>query len=73
MLLENGGETKSKIRLIEGIDPLNVTSEKAEKLILDGQQRLTSLTQVLMFPSSVYQVSGHIPNLSTLQTGSIWF
>ncbi len=53
MLLENGGETKFKIRPVEGIDPSKITPDKAEKLILDGQQRLTSLTQVLMFTSPV--------------------
>lgn len=48
MLLENGGETKFKVRPVEGIDPAVATPDKATRLILDGQQRLTSLTQVLM-------------------------
>jgi uncharacterized protein with ParB-like and HNH nuclease domain len=41
MLLETGGEAKFQIRPVEGItlDP----SVNAERLILDGQQRLTSL------------------------------
>jgi hypothetical protein len=45
MLLETGGETKFQVRLIEGVE-LNKSIEP-EQLILDGQQRLTSLTQVL--------------------------
>lgn len=53
MLLETGGDAKFKIRPIEGIDPASVKPEQAEKLILDGQQRLTSLTQVLMLDRPV--------------------
>lgn len=53
MLLETGGEAKFKIRPVEGLDPLSVPPENAEQLILDGQQRLTSLTQVLMLKSPV--------------------
>ncbi len=52
MLLETGGETKFKIRPVEGVDS-SIGPEKAEQLILDGQQRLTSLTQVLMLKSPV--------------------
>jgi uncharacterized protein with ParB-like and HNH nuclease domain len=48
MLLENGGEAKFKVRAVEGVDLAKATPNKAEKLILDGQQRLTALTQVLM-------------------------
>src|SRR5439155_5158305 len=48
MLLEIGGDAKFKIRPVEGIDPSTCPPTKAEKLILDGQQRLTSLTQVLI-------------------------
>ncbi|MFN5752266.1 MAG: DUF262 domain-containing protein, partial [Pseudanabaena sp.] len=47
MLLEAGGDAQFKERPIEGVQ-LAIPS-RAEKLILDGQQRLTSLTQVLMF------------------------
>lgn len=47
MLLENGGDAKFKVHPVEGVDPTQATPEKAEKLILDGQQRLTSLVQVL--------------------------
>lgn len=47
MLLETGGEARFKVRPVEGLDPVAVPPENAEQLILDGQQRLTSLTQVL--------------------------
>jgi hypothetical protein len=47
MLLETGGDTRFQIRPVEGIDLPSDSSSKAEQLILDGQQRLTSLTQVL--------------------------
>lgn len=53
MLLENGGETRFKVRPVEGIDPASVSQATVEKLILDGQQRLTSLTQVLMLDQPV--------------------
>lgn len=53
MLLENGGETRFKVRPVEGIDPASVSQTAVEKLILDGQQRLTSLTQVLMLDQPV--------------------
>jgi hypothetical protein len=45
MLLETGGEARFQARLVEGV---NATTQRSpERLILDGQQRLTSLTQVL--------------------------
>jgi hypothetical protein len=53
MLLEAGGDAKFKARPIEGVDSAKATPSKLEKLILDGQQRLTSLTQVLMFDKPV--------------------
>jgi hypothetical protein len=53
MLLEMGGDAKFKIRPVEGLDPLTCPPTKAEKLILDGQQRLTSLTQVLILNQPV--------------------
>lgn len=53
MLLESGGDAKFKVRPVEGVDPTKATPNKLEKLILDGQQRLTSLTQVLMFNKPV--------------------
>jgi hypothetical protein len=51
MLLETGGEARFQVRPVEGValpkprDP--------ERLILDGQQRLTSLTQVLKLTEPV--------------------
>src|SRR5436309_5995216 len=48
MLLETGGEARFKMRPVEGLDPASCPPERAERLILDGQQRLTSLTQVLL-------------------------
>ncbi len=53
MLLESGGETRFKVRPVEGIDAAKATPDKVEKLILDGQQRLTSLNQVLMLTGPV--------------------
>jgi hypothetical protein len=45
MLLETGGDARFQVRPVEGISlPKN---KDADRLILDGQQRLTSLTQVL--------------------------
>jgi hypothetical protein len=43
MMLRTGGEVKFKQRAIQGAQP----KRKAERLILDGQQRLTSLFQAL--------------------------
>ena len=53
MLLETGGEAKFQVRLVEGIELPGDTASKAEQLILDGQQRLTSLTQVLKLKKPV--------------------
>jgi hypothetical protein len=47
MLLETGGETRFQVRLVEGVDSASKPGAPPEELILDGQQRLTSLTQVL--------------------------
>lgn len=46
MLLDTGGEVRFQVRPIENVDFPNGIPEP-ERLILDGQQRLTSLTQVL--------------------------
>lgn len=53
MMLEAGGDTKFKVRPIEGVKLDQSTPGQLEKLILDGQQRLTSLTQVLMLNQPV--------------------
>ncbi|MBD2457289.1 DUF262 domain-containing protein [Nostoc sp. FACHB-87] len=53
MLLEAGGDAKFKARPVEGVEPTQATIDKLKKLLLDGQQRLTSLTQVLIFQQPV--------------------
>lgn len=52
MLLETGGETRFQIRPVEGVK-LPTSAPAAELLILDGQQRLTTLTQVLAIDGPV--------------------
>lgn len=52
MLLETGGETRFQIRPVEGVK-LPANASAAELLILDGQQRLTTLTQVLAIDAPV--------------------
>ncbi len=52
MLLETGGQARFQERAVEGIT-LPSNNIKAERLILDGQQRLTSLTQVLRLPHAI--------------------
>src|SRR6266436_7615961 len=44
MLLETGGEARFQVRAVEGVSLPQ--AKDPERLILDGQQRLTSLTQV---------------------------
>ena len=46
MLLETGGEARFQVRPIENV-PFHGPPPEADMLILDGQQRLTTLTQVL--------------------------
>ncbi|MCY7284212.1 MAG: DUF262 domain-containing protein, partial [Cyanobacteria bacterium CAN_BIN43] len=53
MMLEAGGDTRFKVRPVEGLDATQIKPEDTEQLILDGQQRLTSLTQVLMLKQPV--------------------
>lgn len=52
MLLENGGDVRFQMRPVEGIDPATVTKEP-DQLILDGQQRLTTLTQAISLKTPV--------------------
>jgi hypothetical protein len=47
MLLEAGGEVRFETRPVEGLEGKIPKGQKPEKLILDGQQRLTTLTQAL--------------------------
>jgi len=51
MLLETGGEARFQLRPVEGVELLPGSSP--ELLILDGQQRLTTLTQVLALKTAV--------------------
>lgn len=52
MLLETGGEVTFQMRPIENVS-FTGTIPEPERLILDGQQRLTSLTQVLALDTPV--------------------
>jgi hypothetical protein len=52
MLLETGGEARFQVRPVENV-PFAEPLPQAELLILDGQQRLTTLTQVLSLKESV--------------------
>ncbi|MFC2991633.1 GmrSD restriction endonuclease domain-containing protein [Halomonas tibetensis] len=52
MLMETGGEVRFETRPVEGINPDSVT-KAPDQLILDGQQRLTSLTQAVGLTSPV--------------------
>lgn len=52
MLLETGGDVRFQVRPIENLQFSGAIPEP-ERLILDGQQRLTSLTQVLALDAPV--------------------
>ena len=52
MLLETGGDVRFQTRAIEHVN-FKGSTPQPEKLILDGQQRLTSLTQVLRLDGPV--------------------
>ncbi|MFA5518075.1 MAG: DUF262 domain-containing protein [Spirochaetota bacterium] len=52
MLLESGGDIKFQTRPLEGVN-LSDDTINPEKLILDGQQRLTTLTQALAIKNPV--------------------
>jgi hypothetical protein len=52
MLLETGGAARFQLRPVEGVT-LAAGQPGAELLILDGQQRLTTLTQVMALKSAV--------------------
>lgn len=51
MLLETGGDARFQVRPVEGVSL--TLGKEAERLILDGQQRLTSLIQVLKLSAPV--------------------
>jgi hypothetical protein len=52
MTLQTGGDVRFQPRLIEGIE-LEGAAPSPERLILDGQQRLTSLYQALTLPRPI--------------------
>jgi len=54
MLLEAGGEVRFETRPVEGLEDKIPEDRAPEKLILDGQQRLTTLTQALMLDEPVH-------------------
>mgnify|MGYP006306939475 CR=1 FL=1 len=53
MLLEAGGEVRFETRPVEGLEDIVPRDRAPEKLILDGQQRLTTLTQALALAEPV--------------------
>lgn len=53
MLLEAGGEVRFETRPVEGLENKVPREQAPEKLILDGQQRLTTLTQALTLAEPV--------------------
>jgi len=56
MTLQTGGEVRFKPRLIEGAPEVNGTRQP-EALLLDGQQRITSLYQATMRPEVVQTIN----------------
>lgn len=57
MMLETGGEVTFEQRGVEGVEP-RPEAVDAKWLILDGQQRLTTLTQVLQLKTPVQTHNG---------------
>lgn len=53
MLLEAGGDIRFETRPVEGLEDELPKETQPEKLILDGQQRLTTLTQALSLSEPV--------------------
>ena len=53
MLLEAGGKVRFQTRPVEGLEEKVPRDQGPEKLILDGQQRLTTLTQALSLDKPV--------------------
>lgn len=53
MFLETGGEVRFQTRPVEGLEKKLNGGVQPEKLILDGQQRLTTLTQALSLTEPV--------------------
>ena len=55
MLLQTGGATNFKARLVEGVESIK-SNVIPQRLILDGQQRITSLYQAIKMKSAVATV-----------------
>lgn len=53
MMLETGGGMRFQTRPVEGLENSKAKNAKPENLILDGQQRLTTLTQAIALESPV--------------------
>ena len=53
MLLEAGGEVRFETRPVEGLEDRVPTDQEPDKLILDGQQRPTTLTQAVSLDGPV--------------------
>ena len=53
MLLKAGGEVRFQTRPVEGLEDSVPTNRAPERLILDGQQRLTTLTQAISLDTPV--------------------
>ena len=54
MMLETGGEMRFQTRPVEGLEKTEAKDKDPENLILDGQQRLTTLTQAIALSSPVH-------------------
>lgn len=54
MLLETGGPVRFQTRPVEGLETTPAKNASPERLILDGQQRLTTLTQALSLTTPVH-------------------
>jgi Protein of unknown function DUF262 len=55
MMLQTGGESRFKARPVQGVEPQSL--KPAAQLILDGQQRLTSMFQAILFGKVVETVN----------------
>ncbi len=53
MLLKAGGEIRFQTRPVEGLEERVPKNREPERLILDGQQRLTTLTQAISLKGPV--------------------
>lgn len=65
MMLQTGGETRFKTRPVQGVDEKDVM--QPSQLILDGQQRLTSLFQAILLGKVVETVN------TRKQPLKVWF